>query len=48
MSEQIRSIEITITVDTTKRTFAHNFEAESLDDALEKFRERMSDIRWLL
>lgn len=48
MSEQIRSIEITVKVDTNKRTFVHSIDADSLDDALEQVREDLADIRWSL
>ena len=48
MTEQVRSIEITVKVDTNKRTFAHVISADSLDDALAQVREDIDDIRWSL
>lgn len=46
MSEYIRSIEITVRVDTNKQTFTHSIDTDSLDDALEQFRDEIEDLRW--
>ncbi len=48
MSEQLRSIEVTVKVDTNKRTFTFAIDADSLNDAADQFREVLDDVRWSL
>lgn len=48
MSEIVRSIEITVRIDTNKRTSVVDINADSLDDALIQVREHLSDMRWSL
>lgn len=48
MTEQLRSIEITVKVDTNKRTSLVGIDADSIDDALAQVREHLDDLRWSL
>jgi hypothetical protein len=44
MAEYIRSITVTLEVDTNKRTITRTIEAESLEQAVELLREKTTDL----
>lgn len=44
MAEYVRSIEVTLTVDTNKRTITRTIEVESLDEVPDRMRDEVSDL----
>ena len=45
MAEYVRSITVSIEVDTNKQTFNQSFEGDSIQDALDKANEWVQDLR---
>lgn len=39
MAEVVRSIVVAVEIDTNKRTIAHRFDVDSIDEAVERLRE---------